>query len=80
MKTVQSLHLEPKSYTTLTAANAERVVVVTAASSDHFKESKVMIESVQKYMPGRRIIYYDLSLNESQASEVTRTPSVISVY
>ena len=72
MKTVRALHLEPKSYTTLTAANAERIVVVTGASRDHFEESKGMVDSVQKYMPGRRIIYYDLGLTKSQASEVKR--------
>ncbi|KAK2190818.1 hypothetical protein NP493_67g03017 [Ridgeia piscesae] len=76
MKTVQSLHLEPKSYTTLTAANAERIVVVTGASSNHFVESKAMIKSVQKYMPDRPIIYYDLGLTKSQASEVRSWCSV----
>ena len=80
MKTVQSLHTEPKSYTTLTAANTEQIVVVTGASSTHFDESKGLIESFRKYMPDRPIIYYDLGLTKSQASEVKRTPSVISEY
>ena len=70
IETVQSLHLLPDSFTTLTAANAGQVVIVTGASSNHFIESKGMIASVQKYKPDSRIIYYDLGLKPTQAKEV----------
>ena len=70
IETVQSLHLLPDSFTTLTAANAGQVVIVTAASSDHFLESMAMIASVQKYKPDSRIIYYDLGLKSKQAKKV----------
>ncbi|KAI0243290.1 hypothetical protein LSAT2_016540 [Lamellibrachia satsuma] len=70
IETVQSLHLLPDSFTTLTAANAGQVVIVTGASSDHFLESMAMIASVQKYKPDSRIIYYDLGLKSKQAKKV----------
>lgn len=51
LKTVRSLHLVPDSFTTLTAANAEQVIVVTGASNNHFVESKGIVASAQKYRP-----------------------------
>ena len=70
LETVRALRVIPESFTTLTAGNADNVVIVTAASSDHFNESKDLITSLQRFMPGRLIVYYDLGLDASQAKEV----------
>ena len=47
-----------------------RLVVVTCASSNHFRESKDMIASVQKYLPHSKILFYDLGLTERERLEV----------
>ena len=48
-----------------------RLVVVTALSSNHFNESKDMIASVQKYLPQTKIILYDLGLTEDEKLSVS---------
>ena len=45
-------------------------VFITAASSNHFKESVDAVASIQTLMPEKRIIYYDLGLEEKQITEV----------
>ena len=70
LETLRLLHVIPESFTTLTSANADNVVFVTAASSNHFVESKNLITSVQTFAPGRLIVYYDLGLKPTQAKEV----------
>ena len=70
LETVRALRVIPESFTTLTAGNADNVVIATAASSDHFNESKDLITSLQTFMPGRLIVYYDLGLDPTQAKEV----------
>ncbi|KAJ8035356.1 hypothetical protein HOLleu_22555 [Holothuria leucospilota] len=41
-----------------------RLVLVTACSSDHYNEAMGFIGSAQKQMPGKKIIVYDLGLNQ----------------
>ena len=43
-----------------------RLVVMTGISSNHFKESRDMIASVQKFLPNTKLIVYDLGLNDNQ--------------
>ena len=43
-----------------------RLVVVTAFSSNHFKEAQDMIASTQHSLPNTRIIVYDLGLSEDE--------------
>ena len=46
----------------------QRLVAVTAYSSNHFKEGKDMIASIQKYMPHTKILLYDIGLTAEQRS------------
>ena len=48
----------------------EYFLIVSAVSSNHFKESKDMIGSAQKYLPKRRIVMYDLRLEKAQRKEL----------
>ena len=48
----------------------EYFLIVSAVSSNHFKESKDMIGSAQKYLPKRRIMMYDLGLEKEQRKEL----------
>ena len=66
-----SLGLPPAHFTELTNENADDFVAVTATSSNHFAESVDAVASVQKHMPNRRIIYYNLGLTEKQLRAVS---------
>ena len=46
------------------------LVIATAFSSNHFEEGKGMIGSVQRCLPDKKIIVYDLGLNWSQRREL----------
>ena len=46
------------------------LVIATAFSSNHFEEGKGMIGSVQKCLPDKKIIVYDLGLTSSQRTEL----------
>ena len=48
----------------------EYFLIVSAISSNHFEEAKDMIGSAQKFLPTRRIVLYDLGLQESQRKEI----------
>ena len=50
------------------------VVPVTAASSNHFREFKKNIGFFSNNFPGKGAIFYDLGLDDSQASEVKTLP------
>ena len=50
------------------------VVPVTGASSNHFREFKKNIGFFSNHFPGKRAIFYDLGLDDSQASEVKALP------
>ena len=50
------------------------VVPVTGASSNHFREFKMNIGFFSNHFPGKRAIFYDLGLDDSQASEVKTLP------
>jgi hypothetical protein len=48
----------------------ENFVFVTAASSNHFEESRDAVASMQTQFPGKLILYYDLGLEPKQVTEV----------
>ena len=50
------------------------VVPVTGSSSNHFREFKMNIGFFCDNFPGKRAIFYDLGLDDSQASEVKALP------
>ncbi|XP_071853019.1 uncharacterized protein [Apostichopus japonicus] len=43
----------------------DRLVLITAFSDNHYKEAMGYIGTAQKYMPGKRIIVYDLGLSNT---------------
>jgi len=49
-----------------------RLVIVTAASSNHYAESQDMIGSVQKFLPNTKLIVYDLGLTRKQKETLHR--------
>ena len=49
---------------------SKRTVIVTAISSNHYKEGKVMISTAQNVMPNTRIVVCDLGLIPSEIREV----------
>ena len=49
-----------------------RLVVVTAASNNHYAESQDMIGSVQKFLPNTKLIVYDLGLTQKQKEKLHR--------
>ncbi|XP_033627247.1 uncharacterized protein LOC117290102 [Asterias rubens] len=48
---------------------SKRTVIVTAISSNHYKEGKVMISTAQNVMPNTRIVVCDLGLIPSEIRE-----------
>jgi len=48
----------------------QSLMFVTACSADHFTESILLVRSLQKYMPGRRVLYWDIGLTAAQAAAV----------
>ena len=51
---------------------ASKFVILTAASRNHFNESRDCVASAQFYFPGKVIVYYDLGLTESQVEKVNK--------
>ena len=49
-----------------------KLVVVSAASKDHYAESQDMIDSVQKFLPNTKLIVYDLGLTRKQKEKLHR--------
>ena len=49
----------------------KHMVIATSFSSNHFKEAKDMIASVQKCFPNKTIIVYDLGLKPDHKTEVS---------
>ena len=52
------------------------VVPVTAASSNHYGEFKGNIGHFSKQFPGTKVIFYDIGLDNPQASEIKALPFV----
>ena len=50
----------------------EYFLIVSAISSNHYEEAKDMIGSAQHFLPTRRIVIYDLGLQESQRKELKK--------
>ena len=49
------------------------LVYVTAFSDNHFDEAQDMLVSVQKCLPGKKMIIYDLDLNDENVKHLTST-------
>jgi len=54
----------------LDAESVEKFVFATAASENHFNESKDGVASAQFHFPGKSIFYYDIGLTADQIEEV----------
>ena len=54
------------------ARKKEYFLIVSAISSNHYEEGKDMIGSAQHFLPTRRIVMYDLGLQESQRKELEK--------
>ena len=54
----------------LNAESAANFAFATAASENHFNESKDGVASAQYNFPGKSIYYYDLGLTVDQVEEV----------
>ncbi|XP_071853207.1 uncharacterized protein [Apostichopus japonicus] len=54
----------------------DRLVLITAFSDNHYKEAMGYIGTAQKYMPGKRIVVYDLGLPTKKQHEVKRLCNV----
>ncbi|XP_071853018.1 uncharacterized protein [Apostichopus japonicus] len=50
----------------------DRLVLITAFSDNHYKEAMGYIGTAQKYMPGKRIIVYDLGLSNTMKRKVRK--------
>ena len=48
----------------------ENFVFLTALSSDHFEEGSCAIYHTQEFFPHRKLIVYDIGLNETEVSLV----------
>ena len=69
---LSSLCLPPESFIDdVNDVPLGELVIVTAASSNHYKESLAAIASVQEYFPNNRIMYYDLGLTKDQIQQVS---------
>ena len=52
------------------------VVPVTAASSNHFGELMPNVKFFPTHFPGKKLLFYDIGLDESQASQLKELPYV----
>ena len=69
-----SMGLPPTKFADLSTETLQQFVVVTGASSNHFRESVDAVASVQTNLPTRKIIYYDLGLTQAQIAQVSKGP------
>ena len=68
--TLNKLQLPPKWFATQDDF-MENFVFVTALSSDHFEEGSCAIYHVQEFYPDRKLLVYDIGLNETEVSLVS---------
>ena len=66
-KTTEQLHQEEER-----PWKKEYFLIVSAISSNHYEEAKDMIGSAQQFLPTRRIVIYDLGLQEIQRKELEK--------
>ena len=59
-----------KLFVNLTMENADHFVFVTAASQNHFDESVDAVASIQRHMPSRKTLYYDLGLDKASVRKI----------
>ncbi|KAI0240175.1 hypothetical protein LSAT2_009135 [Lamellibrachia satsuma] len=69
---IRSLGLPPRRFARLSESTLNDFVVVTAASASHFVETYDAVASIQTHLPGKRIFFYDLGLEDSQVEKVKR--------
>lgn len=71
-KVLHHLDLPLRSqFTELNYITARNFIFVTAASSNHFKESKNAIASAQEHFPNFRLLYYDIGLKSDEIQSVS---------
>ncbi len=76
--TIRGLHFRtrrwqtkrPSHYLDIDDYDLRNFTFVTGASSNHFRESKDLIASIQNVFPDKNIYYYDLGLKQAQIKEV----------
>ena len=49
----------------------EKFVFLTAASDNHFNETKVAIHNIRKHFPDKQVFFYDLGLMERAIAQVS---------
>jgi len=54
----------------LRSVDMRHLPIVTGASSNHYREAMVLIESFQAVFPDDQMYYYDLGLTSAQRKEV----------
>ncbi|KAK2164490.1 hypothetical protein LSH36_63g11002, partial [Paralvinella palmiformis] len=60
----------PPYYIDINKYDLSNFTFITGASSNHFKESKDLIASIQKHFPHKTIYYYDLGLDKNQVEQL----------
>ena len=60
----------PPYYVDINKYDLGNFTFITGSSSNHFKESKDLIASIQKVFPHKKIHFYDLGLQNRQIKQV----------
>lgn len=67
----------PPYYVNIHKYDLSNFTFITGSSSNHFKESKDLIASIQKVFPHKKIYYYDLGLNNGQIKQMESWCNVV---
>jgi hypothetical protein len=59
----------PPYYIDINKYDLDNFKFITAASRNHFEESKDLIASIEKIFPNKNIYYYDIGLDSGQIKE-----------
>ena len=62
---------EPDYYIDLSTYDMYNFTIITAASENHFEESRDLVAGVQEIFPDKMIYYYDIGLSDEQVKVVT---------
>ena len=80
-KLLENIHLHQIQYLTLNDNNVNQFVFVTAADALYVPMANRAIATVQRFFPGRKIIFYDLNIKEGHvSSEVRQSVSQSVIY
>jgi hypothetical protein len=67
---LHSLNLPTRDFYELTSHSTGHFVFVTAASRDLFVETTDLVMSLQKKLPGQKLLYFDVGLSQEQIQQV----------